>query len=314
MFYNIQNIKTIFQSRKGYASYSPHFLKPNKKFLFLALYSVLGFNFSHAIDEGALNELVGKKVQEALAKEKAKAKHQRVDKSAFFAGLGYSGMFSWNLAYKDSFVLLPHSHFNFGGRLLERKDPSTILNGFNFKVGYQYIAPVKIKKMGFGVRGGFQYSYKAGNYMEKDKYQQYLFGVPIGVISPVSFFNGGMITMSTYSFLLDFLHNVYENEKFFIGYFIGAGLGGESVTAKVLKDFGDILAQLVQFQGYGSLGLRMGDKRHTLELSASVHGDAPSCSLKKLKTCESARVLQAKIPRGIFESYVTWSTDYVYRF
>ncbi|WP_305869769.1 outer membrane beta-barrel protein [Helicobacter pylori] len=280
----------------------------------MAFYSVLGFHFIHAIDESELNELVGKKVQEALAKEKAKARHQRADKSAFFAGLGYSGMFSWNLAYKDSFVLLPHSHFNFGGRLLERKDPSTILNGFNFKVGYQYAAPVKIKKMGFGVSGGFQYSYKAGNYMEKDKYQQYLFGVPIGVISPVSFFNGGMITMSTYSFLLDFLHNVYENEKFFIGYFIGAGLGGESVTAKVLKDFGDILAQLAQFQGYGSLGLRMGDKRHTLELSASIHGDAPSCSLKKLKTCESVRVLQAKIPRGIFESYVTWSTDYVYRF
>nr|WP_232259804.1 outer membrane beta-barrel protein [Helicobacter pylori] len=95
--------------------------------------------------------------------------------------------------------------------------------------------------MGFGVRGGFQYSYKAGNYMEKDKYQQYLFGViPIGIISPVSFFNGGMITMSTYGFLLDFLHNVYENEKFFIGYFIGAGLGGESVTANILKDFGNI--------------------------------------------------------------------------
>ncbi|MCQ2855343.1 outer membrane protein [Helicobacter pylori] len=266
----------------------------------------------HAIDEGALNKLVGKKVQEALAKEKAKAKHQGVDKSAFFAGLGYSGMFSWSLAYKDSFVLLSHY---FSGRLLGRKDPSTILNGFNFKVGYQYIAPVKIKKMGFGVRGGFQYSYKAGNYMEKDKYQQYLFGViPIDIISPVSFFNGGMITMSTYSFLLDFLHNVYENEKFFIGYFIGVGLGGESVTANVLKDFGNILAQLAQFQGYGSLGLRMGDKRHTLKLSASIHGDAPSCSLKKLKTCESVRVLQAKIPRGIFESYVTWSADYVYRF
>ncbi|MCQ2919230.1 outer membrane protein [Helicobacter pylori] len=285
----------------------------------MALYSVLGFHFSHAIDESDLNELIEKKVQEALAKEKAKAekakaKHQRVDKSAFFAGLGYSGMFSWNLAYKDSFVLLRHYDFNFGGRLLERKDPSTILNGFNFKVGYQYIAPVKIKKMGFGVRGGFQYSYKAGNYMEKDKYQQYLFGVPIGIISPVSFFNGGMITMSTYSFFVDFLHNVYENEKFFIGYFIGAGLGGESVTANVLKDFGNILAQLAQFQGYGSLGLRMGDKHHTLELSASIHGDAPSCSLKKLKTCESVRVLQAKIPRGIFESYVIWSADYVYRF
>ncbi len=106
---------------------------------------MLGFNLSHAIDESELNKLVGKKVQEALAKEKAKAKHQRADKSAFFAGLGYSGMFSWNLAYKDSFVLLPHSHF-FGGRLLGRKDPGTILNGFNFKVGYQYAALVKIKK------------------------------------------------------------------------------------------------------------------------------------------------------------------------
>ncbi len=274
---------------------------------------MLGFNLSHAIDESELDKLVGKKVQEALAKEKAKAKNQRADKSAFFAGLGYSGMFSWNLAYKGSFVLMPYPHF-LGGKLLERKDPSTILNGFNFKVGYQYAAPIKIKKMGFGVRGGFQYSYKAGNYMEKDKYQQ-LFGlVPIGIISPVSSFNGGIITMSTYSFFMDFLHNVYENEKFFIGYFIGAGLGGESVTARVLKDFGNILAQLVQFQGYGSLGLRMGDKHHTLELSASVHGDAPSCSLKKLKSCESVRVLQAKIPRGIFESYVTWSADYVYRF
>lgn len=67
----------------------PHFLKPNKKFLFLAFYFMLGFNLSHAIDEGGLNELVGKKVQEDLAKEKAKAKHQRADKSAFFAGLGY---------------------------------------------------------------------------------------------------------------------------------------------------------------------------------------------------------------------------------
>ncbi|GAA6818236.1 hypothetical protein VN1172_13010 [Helicobacter pylori] len=66
----------------------------------MALYSALGFNLSHAIDESELNKLVGKKVQEALAKEKAKAKHQRADKSAFFAGLGYSGMFSWNLAYK----------------------------------------------------------------------------------------------------------------------------------------------------------------------------------------------------------------------
>ncbi|GAA8076730.1 hypothetical protein HpDR24_14440 [Helicobacter pylori] len=93
MFYNIQNIKTIFQSRKGHASYPPIFLKPNKKFLFLALYSVLGFYFSHAIDESGLNELVGKKVQEALAKEKAKAKHQRVDKSAFLPVLAIAGCF-----------------------------------------------------------------------------------------------------------------------------------------------------------------------------------------------------------------------------
>lgn len=210
-------------------------------------------------------------------------------------------MFSWNLAYKDSFVLLRHYDFNFGGRLLERKDPSTILNGFNFKVGYQYAAPVKIKKMGFGVRGGFQYSYKAGNYMEKDKYQQYLFGViPIDTISPV-FFYWWYDNNVNLQLFYGFLHNVYENEKFFIGYFIGgAGLGGESVTPNVLKDFGNILVQLAQFQGYGSLGLRIGDKYHTLELSASIHGDAPSCSLKKLKSCESVRVLQAKIPRGHF--------------
>ncbi|MCQ2616795.1 hypothetical protein ACLGAT_07635 [Helicobacter pylori] len=52
---------------------------------------------------------------------------------------------------------------------------------------YQYAAPVKIKKMGFGVRGEFQYSYKAGNCMEKEKHQSYLFGItPIG--SPVSLF------------------------------------------------------------------------------------------------------------------------------
>ncbi len=91
MFYNIQNIKTIFQSRKEYASYPPPFLKTN--ILFLAFYSVLGFHFSHAIDESGLNKLVGKKVQEALAKEKAKAKNQRVDKSAFLPVLAIAGCF-----------------------------------------------------------------------------------------------------------------------------------------------------------------------------------------------------------------------------
>ncbi len=44
---------------------------------------------------------------------------------------------------------------------------------------------LRLKKMGFGVRGEFQYSYKAGNCMEKEKHQSYLFGItPIG--SPVS--------------------------------------------------------------------------------------------------------------------------------
>lgn len=64
----------------------------------------------------------------------------------FLPVLAISGMFSWNLAYKDSFVLLRHYDFNFGGRLLERKDPSTILNGFNFKVGYQYALLLRLKK------------------------------------------------------------------------------------------------------------------------------------------------------------------------
>lgn len=54
---------------------------------------MLGFNFSYAIDESELNKLVGKKVQEALAKEKAKAKHQRVDKSAFLPVLAIAGCF-----------------------------------------------------------------------------------------------------------------------------------------------------------------------------------------------------------------------------
>ncbi len=97
---------------------------------------MLGFHFSHAIDEGALNKLVGKKVQEALAKEKAKAKHQRVDKSAFFAGLGYSGMFSWNLAYKDSFVLLPHYFLikDLNDSLNCAKKLLKLLNGIKSKV------------------------------------------------------------------------------------------------------------------------------------------------------------------------------------
>lgn len=54
---------------------------------------MLGFNLIHAIDESGLNELVGKKVQEALAKEKAKAKHQRADKSAFLPVLAIAGCF-----------------------------------------------------------------------------------------------------------------------------------------------------------------------------------------------------------------------------
>lgn len=100
---------------------------------------------------------------------------------------------------------------------------------------------LRLKKWVLALGEGSNIPIKRAITMEKDKYQQYLFGViPIDTISPVSFFNGGMITMSTYSFFMDFLHNVYENEKFFIGYFIGAGLGGESVTPNVLKDFGDI--------------------------------------------------------------------------
>ncbi len=70
---------------------TPPFFK-NQHFIFSFLFCAR-VNFSHAIDEGALNELVGKKVQEALAKEKAKAKHQRVDKSAFLPVLAIAGCF-----------------------------------------------------------------------------------------------------------------------------------------------------------------------------------------------------------------------------
>ncbi len=54
---------------------------------------MLGFNLSHAIDESDLNELIEKKVQEALAKEKAKAKNKRADKSAFLPVLAIAGCF-----------------------------------------------------------------------------------------------------------------------------------------------------------------------------------------------------------------------------
>nr|WP_041594859.1 outer membrane beta-barrel protein [Helicobacter cetorum] len=298
----------------------------------MVLCSMLGFNLSHALDESKLNELIEKKVKEVLAKQEINPKHKRVDRSGLFAGLGYSGMYSWNFAYRDSLVWTKYIPTYETQIFLERKNPSTILNGFNFKVGYQYIAPVRVKKMGFGVRGGFLYASRYGNYIEKAKYRyEYERIVPSkGILSALfgngqnfgeafvmpikgtsTSFNGSAVGVSTYSFFIDFLHNVYENDKLFVGYFIGAGLGGESVIAGYLGNYRN---QVAQFQGYGSLGLRMGDKHHTLELSASMHGDAPSCFKKKPKTCESVRVMQVKIPRGFFESYVTWSADYVYRF
>ncbi|WP_233705580.1 outer membrane beta-barrel protein [Helicobacter cetorum] len=273
---------------------------------------MLGFNLSHALDESKLNELIEKKVKEVLAKQEIKPKHKRVDRSGLFAGLGYSGMYSWSANYFDV-QRLNSERIDFrtsnyySSTLIGIKNPSTILNGFNFKVGYQYIAPVKIKNMSFGVRGGFKYSYMVGDYAAKNT-ERLRYGIGSGILDiPITatqtYMQGNMPSLDTYSFFIDFLHNVYENDKLFVGYFIGAGLGGESVSHRI-----------VQFQGYGSLGLRMGDRHHTLELSASIHGDAPSCSKKKPKTCESVRPMQVKIPRGFFESYVTWSADYVYRF
>ncbi|WP_104761733.1 outer membrane beta-barrel protein [Helicobacter cetorum] len=305
----------------------------------MAFYSVLGFNLSYALDESKLNELIEKKVKEVLAKQE-KAKHKRVDRSGLFAGLGYSGMYSWNVL-PNGFLSTNWTNGRIDNNLLgvssetymilDRKNPNTLLNGANFKVGYQYIAPVKIKNMSFGVRGGFQYAYSVGDYMDTNtvsyQYRHAFFNNndPLNQIMKIlnpwlgttqtqalnNLKTSSSIIMNTYSFFIDFLHNVYENDKLFVGYFIGAGLGGESVQVGY---FGRWNSQVAQFQGYGSLGLRVGDRHHTLELSASIHGDAPNCSKKKPKTCESIRPMQVKIPRGFFESYVTWSADYVYRF
>lgn len=54
---------------------------------------MLGFNLSHAIDESGLNKLVGKKVQEALAKEKAKANIKERIKALFLPVLAIAGCF-----------------------------------------------------------------------------------------------------------------------------------------------------------------------------------------------------------------------------
>lgn len=63
---------------------------------------------------------------------------------------------------------------------------NNIVKTFNLR--WSISMPLLLRlKMGFGVRGGFQYSYKADNYMEKEKHQSCLFGItPVG--SPVSLF------------------------------------------------------------------------------------------------------------------------------
>lgn len=54
---------------------------------------MLGFNLSHAIDESALNELVGKKVQESLAKEKLRLNIKEWIKALFLPVLAIAGCF-----------------------------------------------------------------------------------------------------------------------------------------------------------------------------------------------------------------------------
>lgn len=70
---------------------TPPFFKTN--ILFLAFYSVLGFHFSHAIDESGLNKLVGKKVQEALAEEKLRLNIKEWIKALFLPVLAIAGCF-----------------------------------------------------------------------------------------------------------------------------------------------------------------------------------------------------------------------------
>uniref|UniRef100_UPI00131556F0 outer membrane beta-barrel protein n=1 Tax=Helicobacter cetorum TaxID=138563 RepID=UPI00131556F0 len=280
--------------------------------------------------------LIEAKVKEELKKKKLaktkKPKHHSnhyainndlADKSAFFAGLGYMGMAGgWNGIMSANSPSLKKAH--------------ATLNGFDVKLGYQYISK---RHPHIGLRAGFMYAFRGGTYSQDYstfyRYSPYPPPYWQPIIMKVDSSSNANITMNTYSFFMDFLNDFYQSPKFFIGWYLGFGIGGESVSLSNINpsmtQAGLSAINAVQFQGYGALGLRGGTKHHTFEVGVSIHGDAGGCSKHEsmivnatMKVCGNRNSfyensfgdtrINVSSPSGVFGSYVTWSANYIYRF
>ncbi|WP_104748532.1 outer membrane beta-barrel protein [Helicobacter cetorum] len=271
------------------------------------LLGILAFSTLQAIDS-AKESLDEKNQEKALIDEKTKNNHQTTpkhqiatpEKSAFFIGIGYSGMASgWKGLFQQNWLFSN----------LSDSSSQAILNGFNVEVGYQYISK---KYPNIGLRAGFLYSYKAQNLIKNFSIQDFNNkGQPWGQSIGVS---GLGISMNIYSLFVDFLNDFYQSKKFFVGWFLGAGFGGESVS---FNNQSVKMMNVTQFQGFGTLGLRGGNKHHTLEVSGSVHGDMGNCAVNynsPLSACSNSTPTNTTNMYGLWTLYVTWNVNYVYRF
>ncbi|WP_104760813.1 outer membrane beta-barrel protein, partial [Helicobacter cetorum] len=274
--------------------------------------SALAFSVSCAMDSAQLQELSNQKIQKEQKKafldtdkkkiEQVSSKQSKqnamADKKAFFAGVGFSiasgqaGLFEQNWFYPSS----------------SANGSQAIVYGFDLNMGYQYVGK---KHPHLGVRAGFVYSFEAGDYQKSiyfhDKYCQKPKVCEVAIPEKVS--------MSTYSFFIDFLNDFYQSKKFFIGWFLGAGFGGESASMSIRPRFHPkIFVDIITFQGFGTLGLRMGNKHHTLEVSGSVHGGKCLARDLHLDSCFNSYFDSLHGVFGLWPLYVTMNANYIYRF
>ncbi|AFI03874.1 outer membrane beta-barrel protein [Helicobacter cetorum] len=272
--------------------------------------SALAFSVSCATNSAQLQELSDQKIQKEQKKafmdtdkkkiEQVRSKQNAMaDKKAFFAGVGYSGMASgWAGLFQQ----------NWGDSVSNINSSQAILNGFDLNAGYQYIGK---KYPLIGVRVGFMYSFKTGDYYQNQSILQSSNNILVVYQDETS----QKVSMNTYSLFIDFLNDFYQSKKSFVGWFLGAGFGGESVS------FGSNATDSVdvtQFQGFGTLGLRGGNKHHTLEVSGSLHGDKGNCPFGQGSICpnsiSNSNSLSVKSAYGLWTIYATWNVNYIYRF